>query len=68
MRTLTWTSASIPTTVPAVCSCAGNLYNCSDFPTQAAAQGCYLYCIHLGYGDIHRLDGDNDGVACEALP
>jgi hypothetical protein len=22
----------------------------------------------FGYGDIHRLDGDNDGVACEALP
>ena len=31
-------------------------------------QACYLYCMHLRYGDIHRLDGDNDGVACEALP
>ena len=40
----------------------------SYFPTQAAVQACYLYCIQLGYGYIHRLDGDNDGKACEALP
>ena len=40
----------------------------SDFPTEAAAQACYLYCIHLGYGDIHRLGGDNDGKFWGALP
>ena len=68
MRTPTRTSISTPTQVPALCSCAGNLYNCSDFPTQAAALACCLYCIQLGYGDIHRLGGDNDGIACEALP
>ena len=42
--------------------------DCSDFPTQAAALACHECYIHLGYGDIHRLDGDNDGKACEALP
>ena len=60
--------APTPPPEPGPCSCAGNLYNCADFATQAAAQACYEYCISLGRGDIHRLDGDNDGVACEALP
>ena len=54
--------------MPAVCSCAGNIYNCSDFSTHAQAQACYEYCKALGYGDIHRLDRDKDGLACEALP
>jgi len=52
----------------AVCDCSGNIYNCSDFATRADAQACYEYCMSLGVGDIHRLDGDNDGSACESLP
>lgn len=52
----------------ALCNCSGNIYDCADFPTQAAAQACYEYCLSLGAGDIHRLDGDNDGTACESLP
>ena len=56
------------TSVAPVCSCAGNIYNCSDFGTQAEAQACHDYCMSLGYGDIHDLDRDNDGVACESLP
>jgi endonuclease YncB( thermonuclease family) len=51
-----------------VCSCSGSLYNCSDFSTHASAQACYNYCNAAGHGDIHRLDGDNDGNACEDLP
>jgi micrococcal nuclease len=54
--------------VPPVCSCSGSLYNCSDFSTRASAQACYDYCNATGHGDIHRLDGDNDGSACEDLP
>jgi hypothetical protein len=53
------------------CSCAGDLYNCrvEDFQTHAQAQACFDYCRSLGYGDIHKLDGnDNDGIACENLP
>jgi len=51
-----------------VCDCSGNIYNCSDFPTHAAAQMCYEYCLSLGVGDIHGLDRDDDGIACESLP
>jgi micrococcal nuclease len=63
-----------PTSSPSVspsstpCDCSGDIYNCPDFGTHAEAQVCYEYCKSLGRGDIHRLDGDNDGVACESLP
>lgn len=53
------------TPTPLVCECSGNLYNCSDFTTQAAAQECYERC---GPNDVHRLDGDGDGIACGGLP
>jgi hypothetical protein len=67
------TSTPFPTAVPsntieAVCACYGNIYNCDDFSTHNSAQRCYEYCISLGYGDVHRLDGDSDGSACEDLP
>jgi hypothetical protein len=52
----------------AVCDCSSNLYNCADFATQADAQKCYDYCISQGVGDIHRLDADHDGIACEDNP
>jgi uncharacterized protein YraI len=57
-----------PAPQPGVCSCSGDLYNCDDFGTHAAAQACFDYCRSLGHGDVHRLDRDNDGVACESLP
>lgn len=41
--------------------------DCKDFATWAAAQAWFLrYLPH--YGDVARLDGDGDGIACEALP
>lgn len=47
----------------------GDTKNCSDFPTQAAAQAAYNYYVALGYGDVFQLDGnDHDGKACESLP
>ena len=64
-----------PTLVPVVeptlappCVCGYNAYNCGDFPTHQVAQTCYAYCINQGYGDVHILDGDSDGSACESLP
>lgn len=62
-----------PTTPPqiAVCACTGVDYDCkiSDFATHAAAQACYEYCKSQGYGDVHKIDGnDQDGLACENLP
>ena len=53
------------TTAP--CSCTGGDLDCDDFYSQYAAQRCYEYCVNQGYGDIHNLDGDNGGEACEAL-
>lgn len=50
------------------CSCTSNTYNCPDFTTHHEAQACYAYCVEQGAGDIHRLDGNGDGQACESLP
>jgi hypothetical protein len=49
------------------CTCTGNTLNCSNFTTHAEAQVCYQQCGGVT-NDIHRLDGDKDGSACESLP
>lgn len=49
----------------AVCSCKGDQYDCKDFPNQNSAQACAYYCYQQTKRDIHNLDGDNDGLACE---
>jgi len=59
-----------PTPVPAPNKdviCTNNAYNCDDFSSHAEAQSVYDYCLSLGKGDIHRLDADSDGLACESL-
>ena len=38
--------------------------DCGDFASQAEAQAFFE---NAGPGDPHRLDGDGDGIACEAL-
>ena len=45
--------------------CSSNIYNCADFSSHDEAQEMYELCGPL---DVHFLDGDNDGVACESLP
>ena len=55
-------------TAQPVCSCAGDLYNCGDFGTQEKAQACHDYCLAQVGSDVHNLDGDHDGEACESLP
>jgi micrococcal nuclease len=45
--------------------CSRNAYNCTDFATRAEAQAAYDACKP---GDIHKLDSDSDGEACESLP
>ena len=71
------TLAVVPTSPPssgsgggnAVCHCGGPDLDCGDFSTHASAQACHNYCVSQGFGDIFRLDGnDNDGLACESLP
>ena len=41
--------------------CYYNIYNCSDFNTQEEAQEIFELCEK----DVHDLDRDWDGVACE---
>lgn len=50
------------------CDCIGDDLDCEDFASQTEAQACFEYCRSMEYGDIHRLDSDNDGIACEELP
>jgi len=45
--------------------CYADLYNCEDFATQSEAQYVLELC---GPMDIHRLDQNFDGKACENLP
>ena len=45
-------------------SAQGGDMDCSDFSSQAEAQAFFE---RAGPGDPHRLDRDNDGVACETL-
>lgn len=45
----------------------GDSKNCSDFSSWREAQSWYeIYFPY--YGDIARLDGDGDGIACQSLP
>jgi len=44
--------------------CSFDAYNCDDFSTHNEAQSVYETCG----SDVHRLDRDNDGLACESLP
>lgn len=45
----------------------GDSMNCSNFPNYAAAKA-WFDRYNPYYGDIARLDGNNDGVPCESLP
>lgn len=51
-----------------VCYCSSNIYNCNNFPNQGEAQSCFDYCRSVGRGDVHGLDNDGNGLACEELP
>jgi hypothetical protein len=42
--------------------------NCSDFASQAAAQGYFDQHGGSPSNDVEGLDADHDGIACESLP
>lgn len=67
VTTETTQPASNPQTTPSKNICSYNAYNCSDFATHAEAQATYEYCGGIN-NDIHGLDRDKDGSACESLP
>ncbi len=58
-------SAAIPTSSNYTCS--SNVYNCSSFQTQVEAQAAFLACGGSA-NDVHKLDADGNGDACESLP
>ncbi len=69
-------SVALPAAAPALSagaesagaySCSANIYNCTSFKTHAEAQAAYEACGGPA-SDIHKLDQDGDGNACETLP
>jgi spermidine/putrescine-binding protein len=45
--------------------CSQDKYNCSDFEDQQQAQKVLDYCTQSTGLDIHKLDPDNNEVACD---
>lgn len=43
------------------CVCDQDVYNCGD----ALEQVCFAACNAQGAGDIHHLDNNNNGIACD---
>ena len=70
----TWLAGSVPlaaapadaatSVTTAATSPSANVLNCSDFRYQEDAQAV----LDADPSDPNRLDGDNDGIACESLP
>ncbi len=48
-------------------TCEQDEFNCDDFKDHAEAQNVFDSCNWTDNGDPHGLDGNNDGVACQAL-
>lgn len=48
-------------------TCSSNKYNCSDFSTHSEAQAVFDQCGGVD-NDVHKLDNNKDGEACESLP
>lgn len=46
------------------CHCEKDTMECQYFATRARAQSCLDHCLTLDKGDIHNLDPNQDGVAC----
>lgn len=56
---------SFPTSTTTVCTCVDDILNCNSFRTQGEAQACLDQCKAQGLGDIHNLDNNSDGIACQ---
>jgi len=46
--------------------CSYDFYNCDDFQTQLEAQDAFEACGGIE-NDLHKLDKDGNGIACEWL-
>jgi len=47
--------------------CNSNTYNCGDFTVCEEVTKVFDECKDRGFGDIHSLDKDDNGVPCESL-
>jgi len=65
-RPTTTTTTSTTTTQPAKPPYPGDSKNCDDFDSWEEAQAWFEY-YYPYYGDVAKLDGNNDGIACESL-
>ena len=54
-------------TSPQKTECSQDTYDCNEFKTHQEAQKLYELCGGVE-NDIHYLDGNKDGEACESLP
>jgi len=48
-------------------TCSSNVYNCDDFTVCEDVMEVFNDCKDRGFGDIHSLDRDENGVPCESL-
>lgn len=49
-----------------VCTCESDTLNCPPSgQDKTAIRNCFNLCRSQGKGDVHNLDGDDDGEACE---
>jgi len=62
---LFWDKNSDETEIPE--NCLEDVYNCGDFDTQQEAQEIFELCGGLEGDDVHNLDSNGDGIACESL-
>lgn len=67
VASLTECSTAAPPKPPSKPSNPGDTKNCSDFKTWSEAQA-WFNKYYPYYGDIARLDANNDLIACESLP
>jgi hypothetical protein len=67
-ETPTLLPAQAPVSAATVPDCSANTYNCPAFSTHNEAQGVFEYCRNLEVSDVHDLDRNHDGAACEDLP
>lgn len=65
-RPTTTTTTSTTTTQPAKPPYPGDSKNCDDFDSWEEAQAWFEY-YYPYYGDVAKLDGNKDGIACESL-
>ncbi len=56
---------AMPSAQGGTCSCSANTLDCGSFANKEEAQFCFDQCLSVAGYDVHDLDLDGDGQACE---